>query len=302
MGVAMIEILNMKDILHSTYEIMEWKAEHRGELTGVDTGFADLNALTNGLQTGYHILAGAPGQGKSVLLKDLIMNSNVPAGIISLEMTAEQKMERILTSETNIPYSVIQTGDLDERNWQTLMDTEERLLKKELYIVDKDIRSELDVITVSKEMVEKYGVKIIGIDYFQLIQCSQRGLSEIAQVNYVSQIIKGLSRDLDIPIIVLMSLSRAYTQRDNFRPEVSDLRSSGQLEHDADTIFLLWRPEQWFTDEQIDRVFQGRTKNMPDTLDGYAELIVGKARHAELKAIQLEWQGMYQRFIDKEVF
>ena len=89
-------------------------------------GLRELNELTNGLQVGYHILAGSPGQGKSVMMKDLLLNANCPAGIISLEMTAEQKMERILTGETSIPYSAIQHGDLDDRNWRKIASVAER--------------------------------------------------------------------------------------------------------------------------------------------------------------------------------
>lgn len=298
-----IQIKSLREILKQTFKDIESRHQNKGQLVGLDTGFVDINKRIGGLGVGYHIIAGAPGQGKSVLAKDIACNVSVPVGIIQLEMTAEQSVERMLAA-SGVDYGGLQRGELTETDWNKLVDGAGTLSEKKIYIVDRGIKTERDVTAVATRMFEEHKIQLIIIDYFQLIRCSERVNSDITAVDRVSAALKNISHELKVPVIVINSLSREYSRRTTKRPEMSDLRGSGQLEHDADTIMFVWRPEYYFEDGQIDSVFKGRKKK-PTTLKGYTEIIFAKIRNMNIGLERLLFEGQHQRFrnyIEEEMF
>lgn len=263
-------------------------------LSGVPSGFEKLDKLTSGWQpSDLIIIAARPGMGKTAFVlsmaRNIVINNNIPVAVFSLEMSSVQLITRLISSETGLSSEKLRTGRLETHEWEQLNVKVKKLETAPLYIDDSASLSIFDLRAKARRMVSQYGIKIIIIDYLQLMTAgsSQKGGGNREQeISSISRNLKALAKELDIPVIALSQLSRAVETRSggSKRPLLSDLRESGAIEQDADIVSFIYRPEYYKIDVWDDE--------QASPTDGQAEFIVAKHRNGATDSIRL-------RFIDK---
>ena len=286
-----------EDGLHSiassmpgTLDYLEDIAKHKGKIVGVPTGFADLDTLTQGWQGGQFILiAGRPAMGKSTFANDCLracsIKHGLPSVIFSLEMSRNELNMRILSAEARVGLHLMRSGNLGDDDWTRIARRMPDIGAAPLFIDDSPNLDLTQIRAKCRRMVEKQGLRLIVIDYLQLLGAgtSRRFESRQTEVSYISRHLKLLAKELDVPIIALAQLNRGPEQRTEKKPVVSDLRESGSLEQDADIVILLHREDAY-------------EKESPRA--GEADLIVGKHRNGATSTITVAFQGHYSRFVD----
>ena len=241
--------MSMKDLVHKAINTIEDYHARQGMLTGVGTGFLDLDRMTSGFHGGEMIvIAARPSMGKTSLAMNIVehavLEEKLPVGVFSLEMTAESLVLRMLCSRSRVNMRNIREGFLAERDFPKLTGSAGKLANAPLYIDDTAGLSILQLRAKARRMYQQYGVKMIVIDYLQLLNASSSRIEnrqqEIAQI---SNGIKALAKELNVPVIVLSQLNREMEKDKNRKPRLSDLRESGAIEQDADLVALLYKPE-----------------------------------------------------------
>ena len=285
---------NVADILDTHMQIVESRSQTDGFVTGLSTGFAGLDKITTGLhEDNLIILAARPAMGKTALAlniaKHVAVNENKPAVIFSLEMGAEDLIERMVASEGMVPAYHLKTGNLSTDEWGRLVQAQSNLYNAPIFVNDtagiriSEIRS-----NARKLAQEMGGLGIIIIDYLQLITGS-KGENRQQIVSEISRELKILAKDLKVPVIALSQLSRAVEQRQEKRPMLSDLRESGSIEQDADIVAFLYR-EAYYQKEQADS----------QESNNVTELILEKNRHGSLGTVKLYFHKEYTKFSSVE--
>ncbi|MCB0568509.1 MAG: replicative DNA helicase [Phaeodactylibacter sp.] len=265
-------------------------------LTGVPTGFTELDRLTSGLQkSDLIIVAARPGMGKTAMTLSLARNASVDFGkgvaLFSLEMSALQLAQRVISMEAEISGSKMRNGQLEDYEWEQLNAALERISEVPIYIDDTPGINIFELRAKARRMKMQHDIQLIIIDYLQLMSGggdNQRGNRE-QEVSAISRALKGLAKELNVPVIALSQLSRAVEVRGGSkRPQLSDLRESGSIEQDADIVAFIYRPEYYdiLEDEE------------GQSLKGVAEVIVAKHRHGALKTVRLRFTEEYARFSD----
>jgi replicative DNA helicase len=277
---------HIRDIAVSAFEKIEDIYKNKGKLTGVPTGFVDFDAKTAGLQkSDLILLAARPSMGKTAFALNIAQNAavrhNVPVAIFSLEMSEEQLVNRMLCSEAMIDAQKLRTGELEESDWPKLIQALGPLSRSEIYIFDTPGASPMDVRSKCRKLKMEKGLGLILIDYLQLMSGDGRNDSRQQEISAISRALKGIARELQVPVIALSQLSRACEQRSDHRPMLSDLRESGAIEQDADVVAFLYRDEYYFPDTEA--------KNQ-------AELIIAKQRNGPTGTVNLAWLGQYTKF------
>ncbi|MCL4458313.1 MAG: replicative DNA helicase [Chloroflexi bacterium] len=279
--VALKEYFDQIDFLH----------QHKGEIVGVPTGFHDLDLLLGGLHgSDLIILAGRPSVGKTGLALSIARNAavkyHIPVAVFSLEMSMEQLVQRLLCSEANVDSQRLRTGYIDEFEWHRISQAFGVLSEAPIFIDDTASISSLELRTKARRLRAEHNVQLIIVDYLQLMQ--GRGLeNRVQEVSEISRSLKGLARELDMPIIALSQLSRAIESRQDHRPLLSDLRESGAIEQDADLVIFVHREEIY--NPNTDK------KNI-------AEIIVSKHRNGPIGQVHLRFFPSQTRFADLEVY
>jgi len=285
----------IKDLVTSTYQQIEERAKNKGQLTGVATGFYDLDTCTNGLQkSDLIILAARPAMGKTSFALNIAQNvalrENVPVAIFSLEMSQGQLAQRLMSAEAEIDAQKIKTGDLTSKDWEKLAAAGDKYYQSKIYIDDTagvtitDLRAKCRRLA----MAEK-NLGLIIIDYLQLIEGTGRE-DRLQQISSISRGLKILAKELDIPIIALSQLSRAVEGRTDKRPQLSDLRDSGSIEQDADIVMFIYRDEYYKTaGEDTDAAERAANK-------GEAEIIVAKHRNGPTGTVKLLFHTNITKF------
>ena len=298
-GNSDVKVLGMKEAVMDTFKHLEQLHGRKGVLTGIPSGIERLDKHTSGHQDGQLIImAGRPGMGKSVLAKDFGLNSGVPTALFSLEMSADSYVKRIFSDKAKIDHARTNTGNLADSDFPKLTKACGEIIKTPFYLVDEGYMSLDAIIDTSERLKVEKDIKLIIIDYLQLIKArSAQGKSREQEVGEISRELKGLARRLSIPVIALSQLTRKVEERPDKRPIESDLRESGSLEQDADIIMLLYRPGKYFKDCDIKKIYKG-WDNPPDSLQGVAELIIAKGRDVQLGTIFIKEELKYQRFSD----
>jgi replicative DNA helicase len=241
---------------------------------GVQSGFQDLDYLTCGFQkSDLIILAGRPSMGKTAMALDIMINADVPVAMFSLEMPEEQLINRILCGRTNINSHNVRTGNISEDEFNKIYKYASTLSSKHVYIDDTSGISVEEIVAKAKKIKTKHDIKLVIIDYIQLVTTASKHQSREQEVSYISRKLKGLARDLNVPVIALSQLNRNLEQRNDKRPNLSDLRESGSLEQDADIVLFMYRHEVYEPDDKDSK--------------GKAELIIGKHRNGGLGTIPL---------------
>ena len=281
----------IKEILWPTFEHIERLQESATGITGVATGYKDLDLLTTGLQKGdLIVVAGRPAMGKTSLVLNIAQNSAIDqkatVAIFSLEMSKEQLVQRLLCSESRVDAQKLRRGRLSPEEYQRLAASAAHLNTAPLWVDDSPGTTVLEMRAKARRLKSETDLGLLIIDYMQLMSSSTRTESRVQEVSEISRGLKSLARELGVPVIALSQLSRAPEQRTDRRPQLSDLRESGSIEQDSDLVMFLYRPEYYFGPQDKDG----------NSLEGRTELIIAKQRNGPTGMVQLYFQKAYTRF------
>ncbi len=249
----------LKDLLHEAYDRLDYLHAHRGEISGVRTGFNDLDALTTGLQkSDLIIVAARPSVGKTSLALNIAEHAAVKekksVGVFSLEMSKEQLVLRLLSSVSNIDSQRLRTGFLEELDFARIAPAMNALSEAPIYIDDTPNISAMELRTKARRLQAEVGLDLVVVDYLQLMQAQvqSRDANRVQEVSEISRGLKALARELSVPVIALSQLSRQPEMRNENEPRLSDLRESGAIEQDADLVLFLWRDKDKADDQETD--------------------------------------------------
>ena len=280
---------SINSVLMDTYDMIEKLYTNKEEITGITTGFDDLNKKINGLQrTDLILVAARPAMGKTAFSLNLVQNAalkgNASVAVFSLEMSKEQLVQRMLSAQSNVELKKIKTGNLDENDWPRIIDAMSVLSNANIYIDDtpgikmSELRSKCRKLKIEK------GLDFVLIDYLQLMEGEGNNENRQQEISKISRSLKIIAKELNCPVVALSQLSRAPEQRSDHRPMLSDLRESGSIEQDADIVMFLYRDEYYHPDSE--------RKNI-------GEIIISKNRHGETGSVELVWLGEIQKFANK---
>ena len=275
---------SMKSIVGKTIEYIENVNEHG---TGLSSGFESLDALTSGFRAGsLNVLAGRPSMGKSTLALNIANHLSNTKNVLffSLEMSQVQLMMKMVSCDSNIPLTKVEKGSLNDDEQTNFYKSLAKAGNKNMNIIDKSGLSVKNIYSTAKKLNLDKKLDIILIDYLQIMKYDKG--REVSELGNITRELKYLAKDLEIPIILLSQLSRGVEQRENKRPFMSDLRSSGEIEQDADMIMFVYR-DDYYHDDSPDR--------------GQAELIVAKNRMGQIGFVKCDFDGSYSRFSDIEI-
>ena len=280
----------VKTILLETYNKIEELSKNKGKIVGVEPGFRDFDLRTSGLNASDFILVAArPSMGKSSFAVNIAqyaaVHNQVPVAIFSLEMSKDQLVQRMLSSEANVELQKIRSGDLDEGDWLRLVQAAEPLSNAPIFIDDTPAITAMEIRSKARRLKLEHGLGLIVIDYLQLMAGRGRYESRQQEVSEISRSLKALARELDVPVIALSQLSRAPEARQDHRPMLSDLRESGAIEQDADIVIFLYRDEYYNPETE--------KKNI-------AEAIIAKQRNGPTGTVELVWLGPFTKFTNYE--
>lgn len=292
-----------------------------GGLSGIATGFRDLDRRMGGLQpSDLIILAGRPGMGKSSLATNIafhIANSYEPAqqadgsfkaanggvvGLFSLEMSSEQLATRIISEQTEIPSSKIRRGEITEADFEKLVGCAQMMQKLPLYIDQTGGISIAQLAARARRLKRQRGLDVIIIDYVQLMTGASKRASEnrVQEITEITTGLKALAKELNVPIVALSQLSRQVESREDKRPQLSDLRESGSIEQDADVVMFVYRDDYYLKNKEPEKGTQQHIEweEKLRTVEGKAEVIIGKQRHGPTGTVFMGFQGEFTRFFD----
>ena len=284
---------SIKDILVDTFTELEQLYNQKQHITGVPTGFADLDYKTAGFHNSDLILVAArPAMGKSAFALNIASyaatRGNIPVAIFSLEMSKEQMVNRILCSEAMVDSNKVRTGKIDDEDWAKLAEASGTLSESKIFIDDTPGISIMEIRAKCRKLKLEQDIGMVVIDYLQLVQGSgKRGASREQEIAEISRSLKILAKEINVPVIALSQLSRAPEQRPDHRPMLSDLRESGSIEQDADIVMFLYRDDYYNEDSE--------KKNI-------AEVILAKHRSGSTGTVELLWLGNYTKFANIEKY
>ncbi len=277
----------IQTLLTNAIDRIEELYESGTNLTGVGTGFSDLDNLTSGLQPAdLVVIAGRPSMGKTSLAMNIVENAvlggKLPVAVFSMEMPGSQLAMRLLASLGRINAHKVRTGKLDADDWPRLTSAVGLLSEAPLYIDDSPALSPLELRSRARRLAREHnGLGMIVVDYLQLMQSSEDSENRANEVSAITRALKFLAKELNVPVVVLSQLNRSLEQRPNKRPVMSDLRESGAIEQDADVILFIYRDEVYNQDSQD---------------QGTAEIIIAKQRNGPTGTVRLTFLGEYTRF------
>lgn len=287
-------MISVEDLVWDAVKKIEQLTKNRGMISGIPTGFRDFDRIINGLQPGELIvIAARPSMGKTAFTLNIAahasVRANTPVGFFSLEMGAEQLVQRLIGSEAGLDLSRLRQGILEERDMQALTATAGLLSKSPLYIDETPSLSISDMRNKCRRMAHQYGVKLIIVDYLQLMNGPEGYDNKATEVAEISKGLKSIARELKVPVIALSQLNRGVESRTDKRPMMSDLRESGAIEQDADVIAFLYREEYYMRDKT------------PDDKTGTAEIIIAKNRNGPTGVFHLKFISQLTRFVDLDM-
>jgi len=289
-GSRKADYLEIEPLLRSVVARIDELYNRQGgsDITGIATGFIDLDKQTSGLQKGdLVIIAGRPSMGKTAMALNIAENvalaEGLPVVIFSMEMSGEQLAARLLGSVGRVDQSRMRTGKLQDDEWPRVTDAIARLSNTQILIDETGALSSLELRARARRIARNFGgtLGLVVIDYLQLMSGSGSE-NRATEISEISRSLKSLAKELQCPVVALSQLNRGLEQRPNKRPIMSDLRESGAIEQDADVIMFIYRDEVYHPDTTTDK--------------GVAEIIIGKQRNGPIGTIRLSWQGPYTKF------
>ena len=280
----------VRDLVQGSFDTIEKLQEHKGPVTGVATGFSDLDLLTSGLQpSDLLIVAGRPSMGKTSFMLNVAVHVGTKmdktVGIFSLEMSREQLFLRMLTSQAEIDAQRFRGGFLSERDYGQLSHALGTLADARIFIDDSASLGVLEMRAKARRLMAEHGLHLLIVDYIQLMQGRGRFENRTQELGVISRALKGLAKELAVPLVALSQLSRAPEARSDHRPQLADLRESGALEQDADVVMFIYREDQYNPSPENENV---------------AEIIVGKQRNGPTGVVRLAFRKQITRFENLE--
>jgi len=278
----------LEALLQPTMDEIEASGQRGGGMSGVPTGFADLDSLTNGLHPGQLIvIAGRPAMGKSTLGLDIARAASIKhqqtSVLFSLEMSKHEITMRLLSAEARIPLQAMRTGEMRDNDWVKLTSRLGEMASAPLYIDDSPNLTMMEIRAKARRLKQRNDLRLVVVDYLQLMTSHSRVENRQQEVSQISRSLKLLAKELELPVIALSQLNRGPEQRTDKRPQLSDLRESGAIEQDADVVILLHRED----------IYERESPRA-----GEADLIVAKHRNGPTNTIVVAFQGHYSRFVD----
>ncbi|MDD2494514.1 MAG: replicative DNA helicase [Tissierellia bacterium] len=277
---------DIQDVLLEVFNQLEERAMNKSSLTGITTGYDDLDRMTSGLQkSDLILLAARPSMGKTALALNIAINAvktGVSCALFSLEMSKEQYVQRIISMESMVESGKLRTGNLDDDDWNRLLTVMSTISNYKVYIDDTASITLFEMMSKCRRLKMEKGLDLIIIDYLQLMSGSGKNDSRQQEISEISRGLKAMARELDCPVIALSQLSRAPEMRADHRPIMSDLRESGAIEQDADVVMMLYNDEYYFKEES--------------TKKGITEVIITKQRNGPVGTVDLAWIGQYTKF------
>ena len=284
------EYVPIRTVVMNALEKIEKASKQSGTVTGIPTGFIDLDYRTAGLQPSDLILVAArPSMGKTAFVLNLAQHvafhENLCTAIFSLEMSKEQLVNRLFSLESRVDAQALRTGNLSDADWEKLIEGAGIIGNSELIIDDTPGISISEMRSKCRKYKLEHDLKLIIIDYLQLMTGSGRSESRQQEISEISRSLKALARELNVPVIALSQLSRAVEQRPDHRPMMSDLRESGAIEQDADVVMFIYRDDYYNKDTE---------------LKGISEIIIAKQRNGPIGTVNLAWLPEYTKFANLE--
>jgi replicative DNA helicase len=278
----------IQEAIKEAIEKLQELAEHEGDITGIPTGFKDLDEKTAGLQdSDLIIVAGRPSMGKTTLAMNIAENAAIkhekPVAIFSMEMSAQQLVRRMFSSLGQIDQNKLRTGNLDDLDWPKLTSAMNLLHKSHIFIDETPSLSPAELRARARRLKREHNIGLIVVDYLQLMAVPGTRENRATEIAEISRSLKAIAKELHLPVIALSQLNRALEQRPNKRPVMADLRESGSIEQDADLIVFIYRDEVY-------------NEDTPEK--GKAEIIIGKHRNGPTGTIVLTFQGHWLRFMN----
>ncbi len=269
---------HVRDIVDEVLEIIQRHTREEKVITGIPTGFIDLDNITTGFHpSDFIVIAARPGMGKSSFMLSMAINTarkGIPCAIFSLEMSRQQLVMRALSILSGVPLQNIRKGFIDEDEWKRLVDAGIEIAKSNIFVDDTPSLSIMDLRVKARKLKKERDIGILFVDYLQLVRSHYKRSSRQEEVAEVSRSLKALAKELEIPVVALAQLSRQVEHRSDKRPQLADLRESGQIEQDADVVIFLHRPEYY-------------KKNPSPEEKGIAEIIVAKQRQGPTEIVKV---------------
>ncbi len=280
------DAMAMKDIIKSSIEMIDTLYQRKGVITGLPTGFAELDQMLAGLQPAELIVvAGRPAMGKSAfalsIAEQIAVGRKAPVALFSLEMSKEHLVQRMLCSHARINAHNVRTGMLSTSDWPALTKAAGKLSEAPIFIDDSPSMSVLELRAKARRLKSQHDIGLLVLDYLQLMEEPLRSENRQQEISVISRSLKSLARELSIPVVAISQLSRAPERRENFRPRLSDLRESGSIEQDADVVLLLFREDYY---------------NPTEENNGVAEVLIAKQRNGPTGSVKLAFIREYARF------
>lgn len=280
------EFTPMKKIVVDVIGEIESAARNKGRINGLPTGFLDLDTMLTGLHGGELVLVAArPAMGKTAFVLNIAhhvaVRQNIPVVVFSLEMSKEQLVNRVLAMDSMVDAQSLKTGNLNDDDWDKIIESTEIVAKAPIFIDDNSSITVAELRSKCRKLKQTQDIGLIIIDYLQLMNASRPVESRQQFISEVSRALKGLARELNVPVIALSQLNRAVDARPDHKPVLADLRESGAIEQDADVVMFIYRDEYY---------------NKETEKPGIAEIIVAKQRNGSTGSVDLVWLGKYTKF------
>ena len=285
------DFVSLAQVLEEYFDKLDFIQQHRGEVIGVPTGYQDLDQLTGGFQkSDLIILAARPGAGKTSMSLGLAYNAALAGktvAIFNLEMPAEQLVQRLLAMETGIDSHRLRLGHINDDEWERISHAFGKLSEAQIYIDDTPGIGIMELRSKARRLQAERGLDFVQVDYLQLMQGTHRNDNRVQEVSEISRGLKGLTRELNVPVLAMAQLSRSVESRSSHIPMLSDLRESGSIEQDSDMVVFIYREEM----------------NDPETeKKGIAELHIAKHRNGPVGVVNLRFFEKTTRFADLELY
>ena len=279
-------VIPIKELIKSSIATIDNLYQRKSQITGIPSGFIEFDSLTAGFQNSdLVIVAGRPSMGKSAfacsIAEHVALDEKLPVAIFSLEMSKENLVHRMLCSHARVNAHKVRSGFLSPEDWTRLTSAAGKLLEAPIFIDDTTGINVLELRAKARRLKAHHDIKLLIVDYLQLMRSLSRAENRQQEISEISRSLKDLARELDIPVIAISQLSRATEQRQDRRPQLSDLRESGAIEQDADVVILLFREEYYYPSEEN---------------KGIAEVIIAKQRNGPVGVVKLAFIKEYTRF------
>ena len=284
------DFVPIRQVVMNAMDRIEKASKNKGSVTGIPTGFTDLDYRTAGMQPSDLVLIAArPSMGKTALVLNIAQHvafkKNLPVVIFSLEMSKEQLVNRMFSLESSVDAQKLRTGQLNDQEWERLIESAGVIGKSKLMIDDTPGISVSELRSKCRKLKLEYGLSMVIVDYLQLMSGGGRSESRQQEISDISRALKGVARELNVPVLALSQLSRAVEQRPDHRPMLSDLRDSGAIEQDADVVMFIYREDYY---------------NHDTDKKGVSEIIIAKQRNGPIGTVELAWLPEYTKFANLE--